>query len=46
MPIKKVKGGWRYGDKGKVYKRKADAIKQGIAIMLSQKRRGKKPHKM
>lgn len=31
MPVKKVKGGWRWGSKGKVYKRKADAVKQGRA---------------
>lgn len=42
MPIKKVKGGFRYGNTGKVYKSKAKAVRQGIAIRASQARRGKK----
>jgi len=41
MPVKKVKGGYKYGTKGKVYKSKAKAQKQGLAIRLSQLRRGK-----
>ena len=32
MPVKKVKGGYRYGKTGKVYKSKAKAVKQGKAI--------------
>ena len=32
MPIKKVKGGYRWGTTGKVYKRKSDAVKQMKAI--------------
>lgn len=32
MPVKKVKGGWRFGTSGKVYKRKSDAEKQAKAI--------------
>jgi hypothetical protein len=43
MPVHKVKGGYQYGSTGKVYKRKADAVKQGQAIAISQKKRGKKP---
>lgn len=43
MPVRKVKGGYQYGKKGKVYKVKKDAIKQGQAIAISQKKRGKKP---
>jgi hypothetical protein len=42
MPVRKVKGGYKYGSKGKVYKRRQDAVKQGIAIKISQKKR-KKP---
>lgn len=41
MPVKKVKGGYRYGTKGKVYRgkgAKAKAAKQGRAIKASQKR--------
>ena len=32
MPVVKVKGGYRWGSKGKVYKTKAEATKQGRAI--------------
>lgn len=32
MPIYKVKGGYRYGKHGKVYKRKSDAERQARAI--------------
>ena len=32
MPVKKVSGGYKYGTKGKVYKSKEDAEKQGRAI--------------
>ena len=35
MPIKKVKGGWRWGKTGKVYALKKDAIRQSIAIQMS-----------
>lgn len=42
MPIQKVKGGFRWGNKGKVYKNKAGAVKQARAIIMSQKRAGKK----
>jgi hypothetical protein len=31
MPVRKVKGGYRWGSKGKVYKSKAKAAKQGRA---------------
>ena len=44
MPVKKVKGGYRYGTKGKVYRgkgAKAKAEKQGRAIKASQNRRKK-----
>lgn len=42
MPVKKVAGGYKYGNTGKVYKSKAKAEKQGLAIRLSQLKRGKK----
>lgn len=42
MPVRKVSGGYRYGNTGKVYKSKAKAVKQGIAIRSSQARRGKR----
>ena len=35
MPVKKVKGGYRWGSTGKVYKTKAAAKKQGKAIYAS-----------
>lgn len=41
MPVRKVKGGYKYGTKGKVYKSKAKAQAQGRAIRASQKK-GKK----
>lgn len=44
MPVRKVKGGFKFGKKGKVFKSKKKAAKQGAAIKASQKRRrgGKK----
>lgn len=39
MPVQKVKGGYRWGDSGKVYKRRADAERQGRAIEASKTRR-------
>lgn len=42
MPVHKVKGGWKYGQTGKVYKNKAGAVKQARAIIMSQKKAGKK----
>lgn len=36
MPVKKVPGGYKYGDKGKVYKTRDKAVKQGQAIKASQ----------
>lgn len=40
MPVRKVKGGYKWGKKGKVYKTKKQAQRQGIAITISKKRRG------
>jgi hypothetical protein len=44
MPAKKVKGGWKWGKSGKVYRTKKEAEKQGRAIYASgyKKKRGKK----
>ena len=42
MPVKKVKGGYKYGSTGKVYKKKSDAEKQGRAIKASQMRKKRK----
>ena len=36
MPVKKVKGGYRWGKHGKIYKSRSKARKQGIAILISQ----------
>ena len=42
MPTRKVKGGYRYGSKGKTYANKEDADRQGRAIQASKSRRRKK----
>ena len=43
MPVKKSGSGYKFGNKGKTYKKRSDAVKQGRAIKASQKkRRGKK----
>ncbi len=39
MPTRKVKGGYRYGSKGKVYPTKKQADRQGRAIKSSQNKR-------
>ena len=36
MPVRKVKGGYKYGESGKVYKSKKDAERQGRAIKARQ----------
>lgn len=41
MPVRKVKGGYKYGRTGKVYKSRKKAVKQGRAIAISKKRRNK-----
>jgi|TARA_R110000796_G_scaffold250961_1_gene381335 hypothetical protein len=35
MPVKKVKGGYKWGNSGKVYKTKKKAERQGKAIYAS-----------
>ena len=42
MPVRKVKGGYKYGTTGKVYPTKAQAEKQGRAIKANQEREKKK----
>ena len=42
MPVRKVKGGYKFGTKGKVFKSRAQAVKQGQAIKASQAQRKKK----
>ena len=42
MPVQKVKGGYRWGKSGKVYKTKAQAEKQGRAIYASCYKKRKK----
>ena len=42
MPIRKVPGGYRYGKVGKVYPTKKKAAKQAAAIIISQKKAGKR----
>ena len=39
MPVKKVKGGYKYGSKGKVYKQRSKEIKQCRAIKASEKKK-------
>jgi hypothetical protein len=41
MPVRKVKGGYRWGSSGKTYASKAKAAKQGRAIRAAQARRRK-----
>lgn len=40
MPVHKVKGGYKYGTSGKVYKSRKKAVKQAQAIAISKKKRG------
>lgn len=50
MPLMRCEhNGWKYGESGKCYhgpNAKKKAIKQAVAIQMSQKRRGKKPEKI
>ena len=43
MPVRKVKGGFRWGSSGKIYKTRSAAQKQGRAIEALRKARSKKP---
>jgi len=42
MPVRKVRGGWRWGKSGKIYKTKARAQRQARAIYASGWREKKK----
>ena len=42
MPVRKVKGGYRWGKSGKIYKTKKEAEKQGRAIYASGYKNGTK----
>ena len=42
MPVRKTKGGYKYGSVGKTYKSRAAAEKQGRAIRASQARSKRK----
>lgn len=45
MPVRRVKGGYKWGKSGKTYRKKKDALKQAQAIYASGykgKKRGKK----
>ena len=42
MPVKKTKSGYKWGNKGKTYKSKSKATKQGRAIYASGYGKGKK----
>jgi len=41
MPVEKVKGGYRWSKKGKVYKSKEKALAQGRAIKANQNKKKK-----
>ena len=41
MPVRKVKGGYRYGTTGKIYKKRSDAVRQGRAIEISKRNKRK-----
>ena len=42
VPVRKVKGGYRWGKSGKIYKSKKAAQRQGKAIYASGYKSGKK----
>ena len=42
MPVRKVKGGFKWGNSGKIYPTKEKALEQGRAIIISQKNARKK----
>jgi hypothetical protein len=44
MPLRKIRGGWKFGNAGKLYKgkgAKAKAARQGRAIEWSKHKKGK-----
>ena len=42
MPVRKVKGGYRWGTSGKTYTTRAGAESQGRAIEMAMKKKKKK----
>lgn len=42
MPTRKVRGGYQWGEHGKVYPTKAQADRQGRAVKAAQARRKKR----
>ena len=45
MPVRKIKGGYKWGSKGKLYKGKGarrKAVKQGFAALYRQRRKRKR----
>jgi len=42
MPVRKVKGGYKWGSSGKTYKTRAAAERQGKAIRASGYKKGSK----
>lgn len=42
MPVYKVQGGYRWGQSGKVYKNREDAVKQGRAIEANKMKQRRK----
>lgn len=42
MPVRKTKGGYKWGNVGKTYKTRAEAERQGRAIRASQNKKDKK----
>ena len=42
MPVRKVGNKWQYGTTGKKYTSRAKAVAKGRAIIISQKKAGKK----
>ena len=42
MPVMKVKGGYRWGSKGKVYRTKAEAERQGRAAHAAARRHARR----
>lgn len=42
MPVRKVRGGYKWGNRGKVYDSRMEAERQGYAIEQSMKKKCKK----
>ena len=42
MPVRRVKGGYKWGKSGKVYSTRAAAERQGRAVQMAMKKKGKK----